>query len=126
MKKYRHFLVFMIGLSAALSFSATLKILKSPFSKVLTPSFTVMAAPLGDPGIQDEEMEGEANNTGYTISWFTIDGGGGAGSGGSYDLKYTIGQPEANLPTAGAFKLQGGFWPGIFENWFSLLPVIGK
>ncbi len=47
------------------------------------------------------------------LSWFTIDGGGGASSGGTLQLTGTIAQPDADVPlTGGTFELVGGFWPG--------------
>jgi len=49
----------------------------------------------------------------YSIDWYTIDGGGGTSSGGSYTLSGTIGQPDAGTMTGGSFSLEGGFWPGI-------------
>jgi hypothetical protein len=49
----------------------------------------------------------------YQIDWFTVDGGGGASSGGPYTLSGTIGQPEAATSIGGAYTLQGGFWSGI-------------
>ena len=50
----------------------------------------------------------------YTIDWYTIDGGGGSSSGGSYTLSGTIGQPDAGTLTGGNYILQGGFWGGVF------------
>src|SRR3989442_15289849 len=52
-------------------------------------------------------------NAQYAIDWFTIDGGGGASSGGSFTLSGTIGQPDAGTLSGGNYALQGGFWPGI-------------
>lgn len=49
----------------------------------------------------------------YSIDWYTIDGGGGTSSGGSYTLSGTIGQPDTGTMTGGSFTLEGGFWPGI-------------
>lgn len=48
------------------------------------------------------------------IFWHTMDGGGGASTGGIYALEGTIGQPDAGktLP-GGAYDLQGGFWAFI-------------
>lgn len=46
----------------------------------------------------------------YSIDWFTIDGGGGTSSGGSYTLSGTIGQPDAGRLTGGSYTLDGGFW----------------
>jgi len=46
----------------------------------------------------------------YTIDWFTIDGGGGTSTGGTYTVSGTIGQPDAGHMTGGNFTLDGGFW----------------
>ena len=47
----------------------------------------------------------------YRIDWFTIDGGGGTSSGGSYTPSGTIGQPDAGGPMSGGnYSLTGGFW----------------
>lgn len=55
-----------------------------------------------------------------TIDWSTVDGGGGTSSGGGYQLRGTIGQPDASLvPHTGDlgnssyYALSGGFWPGF-------------
>jgi len=45
-------------------------------------------------------------------SWFTIDCGGRASSGGTLSLSGTIGQPDAGVMSGGAFQLSGGFWAG--------------
>jgi hypothetical protein len=46
----------------------------------------------------------------YSITSFTIDGGGGASTGGQFSLTGTIGQPEAGVLSGGQFTLQSGFW----------------
>lgn len=46
----------------------------------------------------------------FSINWFTIDGGGGASTNGTYRLTGTIGQPDAGTMSGGGFTLQGGFW----------------
>jgi hypothetical protein len=48
----------------------------------------------------------------YTLTWSTIDGGGGLSSGGPYVLTGTIGQPDAAWSSGGQYELLGGFWPG--------------
>ena len=48
----------------------------------------------------------------YTLTWSTIDGGGGVSSGGPYQLVGTIGQPDAAYSAGGSYELLGGFWPG--------------
>jgi len=53
---------------------------------------------------------------GFSIDWFSIDGGGGTASGGGYTVNGTIGQPDAGTLSGGNYSLTGGFW--------SLLSVI--
>jgi hypothetical protein len=48
-----------------------------------------------------------------TISWYTIDGGGGTSAGGAFTISGTIGQPDAGGPMIGGdFSIDGGFWVG--------------
>src|SRR6266849_5369461 len=51
---------------------------------------------------------GQAQN--YSVDWFTIDGGGGTSTGGSYSVSGIIGQPDAGHLSGGNFTLDGGFW----------------
>lgn len=44
----------------------------------------------------------------FTIDWWTVDGGGGDGSGGTFTLSGTAGQPDAGI--LGGGMLDGGFW----------------
>jgi hypothetical protein len=46
----------------------------------------------------------------YSIDWHTIDGGGGASTGGVYSVSGTIGQPDAGTMSDGNYSLEGGFW----------------
>jgi len=48
----------------------------------------------------------------YSISWYTIEGGGGQSSGGQYIVSGTIGQPDAGYLGSGNYELLGGFWVG--------------
>ena len=48
----------------------------------------------------------------YTLTWSTIDGGGGVSAGGTYIIRGTIGQPDAAYSEGGDYELLGGFWPG--------------
>lgn len=50
----------------------------------------------------------------YSIAWYSIDGGGGASSGGQYSLNGTIGQPDTGQSGGGDYELSSGFWPGRF------------
>ncbi len=48
----------------------------------------------------------------FAINWYTVDGGGGASSGGTFQLVGTIGQSDASpvAQTGGPFSFSGGFW----------------
>jgi hypothetical protein len=48
----------------------------------------------------------------FEISWYTIDGGGGTSTGGTFAVSGTIGQPDAGTLTGGTFEVRGGFWTG--------------
>lgn len=71
-----------------------------------------------------------AAEAGFDLSWWTVDGGGGASAGGGYELSGTIGQPDAGPAHGGSgYELAGGFWgeaepagpaPGIF------LPMVAR
>jgi hypothetical protein len=67
---------------------------------------------------------------GYDLSWSTVDGGGYTfGSGGSYTLGGTIGQPDAGLLTGGSYALGGGFWGGgavAAERYEVYLPLVHR
>jgi hypothetical protein len=52
----------------------------------------------------------------YGVQRWTIDGGGGRSSGGSFVISGTIAQPDADplQPSTGAsHSITGGFWPGL-------------
>ena len=49
----------------------------------------------------------------YDLSWFSIDGGGGTSSGGSYSVSGTIGQPDAGVLSGGNYTIAGGFWSAV-------------
>ena len=47
----------------------------------------------------------------YSMDWYKITGGGGAGSGGVFSVSGAMGQPDAGMPmTGGNYSLTGGFW----------------
>jgi hypothetical protein len=46
----------------------------------------------------------------FSLDWSTIDGGGGASTGGVYAVSATIGQPDAGKMSGGNFTVDGGFW----------------
>ena len=71
----------------------------------------------------------QAQSGGYDLTWQTMDSGGGRGSGGTYRIHSTVGQPNAGETSGGDYGLQGGFWPitqaedGLF---FVYLPTVIK
>jgi hypothetical protein len=53
-------------------------------------------------------------NGGYTLSWATVDGGGGTFStGDGYSLGGSAGQPDAGNLSGGDYTLRSGFWTGV-------------
>ena len=76
----------------------------APVAVICTPFLTgLMGGDRGDPRGGD-----------FDLSWYTMDGGGGASSGGDFELVGTIGQHDASTAmTGGDFELTGGFWPGV-------------
>jgi len=51
--------------------------------------------------------------TGYDLSWWTVDGGGAMLiTGEGYRLSGTAGQPDAGALEGGGYTLGGGFWRG--------------
>lgn len=49
----------------------------------------------------------------YSITWWTVDGGGtSVTGGGGYLVAGTIGQPDAGTMSGGVYTLSGGFWRG--------------
>lgn len=60
----------------------------------------------------------------YEISWWTVDGGGGAFStGGDYELSGMVGQPDAGESSGGDYGLTGGFW-AWWAKYFVYLPLV--
>ena len=53
-----------------------------------------------------------ANGPGYTLSWWTVDGGGATLRGDGYALSGTAGQPDAGVMAGDGYTLSGGFWGG--------------
>jgi hypothetical protein len=51
--------------------------------------------------------------TNITIDWFTINGGGGASTGGVYAVSGTMGQPDVGTMNGGGYAIEGGFWSFI-------------
>lgn len=105
MNKNKAFLFFMVGLAAALSLSA------------------LLTSPLAARGT---DARPESVSTGYSVDWYTIDGGSGSGEGGRYSLNYTIGQVDAGWSGGSGFSVYAGFWGGITQFWRNFLSAVQK
>jgi hypothetical protein len=62
----------------------------------------------------------------YSITWYTIDGGGGTSGNGNNSLQGTIGQPDAGTLSDETYTLVGGFWGGTVVPYRTLLPLLLK
>ncbi len=59
------------------------------------------------------------------INWWTIDAGGGEVASGDYQLRGTVGQPDAGRVAANWYELQGGYWAGaVVRHPRTYLPLI--
>jgi hypothetical protein len=63
-------------------------------------------------------------DTGYDLSWSTIDGGGGMSSNDIYTLNGSIGQPDAGTLAGTGYTLTGGFWGGRTAQYRVYLPLV--
>ena len=69
--------------------------------------------------------------TGYDLSWWTVDGGGGTVNGGGYTMMGTAGQADTGPAlSGGGYTLTGGFWAGRSAggptSHTTYLPVVSK
>lgn len=64
--------------------------------------------------------------SGYDLSWWTVDSGGGTASGGPYTLTGTVGQPDVGTLTGDGYTLSGGFWGAgaVAAEYKVYLPVV--
>lgn len=62
---------------------------------------------------------------GYTLNWWTVDGGGSTSStGGGYTLGGTAGQPDAATWQGQGYTLAGGFWSWALSEYCVFLPLV--
>ena len=64
-----------------------------------------------------------AQTGGYSLDWWTVDGGGGVSGNGRYILQSTIGQPDAGEMGNGRYALLTGYWDGP-SQYDVYLPVV--
>ena len=68
-------------------------------------------------------------DTDYSISWWTVDGGGGDSQSADeqYKLNGSIGQPDVGHATGNGYSVKGGFWISLstaIREFFINLPLI--
>ena len=83
------------------------------WTTVLTMLAAVLLIAGGGLSPVERQAPGPAGSGPYTLSWYTISGGGTTESaGGDFTLGGTTGQPDAGLLAGGGYRLGGGFWGG--------------
>ena len=64
--------------------------------------------------------------SGYELSWYTFDGGGGISSSTAFTVMGTIGQPDAGPQnTSTGYSLTGGFWTWLAQ-YLSFAPLVRR
>ncbi len=48
----------------------------------------------------------------FSVTNFTVDGGGGGSAGGTLTVSGTVAQPDAGVLSGGIYSVSGGFWGG--------------
>lgn len=68
------------------------------------------------------------NESGFGLTWWTVDGGGGTSVSSSYTLSGSIGQADAGTLVGGTYAINGGFWGAAVPQSSHLLflPVIAR
>ncbi len=66
-------------------------------ASVATPSATVV----------------EATAATFSLDWWSVDGGGGTATGGSFTLTGTVGQPDAATMSGHGTVADGGLWSSV-------------
>jgi len=88
----------------------------------MTRRRAVIAAALAAALLAGTAAAGAAG--GLSLDWFSVDGGGGASSGGSFHLSGTIGQPDAGTLSGSGYTLHGGFWSAALPGYQLDLPLV--
>jgi hypothetical protein len=68
------------------------------------------------PAIGTTATPAAGEGSSYAVERWTVDGGGGHSSGGSFAVSGTIAQPDSDPlapSTGGSYAVTGGFWPGL-------------
>lgn len=55
----------------------------------------------------------------FTLSWWSVDGGGGTSTGGTLTVTGTVGQPDAGTAASHGQVADGGLWSGLRATIFA-------
>ena len=94
----------------------------------LTALLLAASATLHHPTLAVAQQDNPIMGSGYKLSWWTADGGGGRSvtAGQAYNLEGTIGQPDASSLTSASYILMGGFWSSRSTFYRTNLPLTLK
>jgi hypothetical protein len=67
---------------------------------------------------------GSASPGAMSITWWTVDSGGGTSTAQGYSLSGTTGQSDAGVLAGGDYRLVGGFWGVSLSEWEIYLPLV--
>ncbi|MCC7366578.1 MAG: hypothetical protein IT303_19630 [Dehalococcoidia bacterium] len=67
-----------------------------------------------------------AQAAGWDLSWYTLSGGGGKSSGGTYDVYGSIGQSIVGQASGGVFTLDAGHLGGGQEKYKRFIPAVAS
>jgi hypothetical protein len=62
---------------------------------------------VASPALRADQPAGASS---YELTWSAIAGGGERGTGGSFRVETSLGEPDAFRAQAGAFVFRGSFW----------------
>ena len=62
----------------------------------------------------------------FAVTWSALAGGGGAMHSNSYILLTTVGQPVGGGLSSASYRLQTGYWAGVWPYRNIMVPLIEK
>jgi hypothetical protein len=83
--------------------------------KAKVGAFCMIASILCVMGLSGSTKAGATNSPPYSLTWSTIDGGGGTSSSASFSVTTTFGQPDVGTVSGNLHLIDLGFW-SIFSS----------
>ena len=66
----------------------------------------------------------------FSLTWWTVDGGGGTSTGSQYEVGGIIGQPDTGAIGSERFIINGGYWdtsePSEPSEDFIYIPIVNR